>query len=84
MLFRAPMNRNEAVTYLRELLIQCNDLSPNAVSFEQPKNGESIGYNVHIRGSMHQSDKEIVRNIAKKHSLTVKENEDGVIVYRAK
>ncbi len=75
------MNRNEAVTYLKELLNQCNDMSPNAVSFEQLRANGSINYSVHIRGSIAQSDKQIVRDIAKKQGYSVKDNSDGVIIF---
>jgi len=76
------MDRNEAVTYLKELFSECNDMLPSSVSFEQPKNGGFIGYSVHIKGSIHESDKQVARNIAKKYSLVLKDNEDGVIVYK--
>jgi hypothetical protein len=75
------MNRNEAVNYLKELLNQCNDMSPNAVSFEQLRANGSINYSVHIRGSIAQSDKQIVRDIAKKQGYSVKDNSDGVIIF---
>ncbi len=78
------MDRNEAVTYLKELFNQCNDMSPNSVSFEQQKNGDYIGYRVHIKGAIHESDKQIVRDLAKKHSLAVKANDEGVVVYKPK
>ncbi|MGD6852489.1 MAG: hypothetical protein ACQCN6_10570 [Candidatus Bathyarchaeia archaeon] len=78
------MDRQEAVAYLRELFSQCNDLSPNAVSFEQPKNGDSVGYRVRIRGNMHETDKTALKEIAKKRNLTVKDDRDEVIVYNLK
>ncbi len=75
------MNRNEAVTYLKELLNQCNDMSPNAVSFDQLRTNGSIDYSVHIRGSIAESDRQIVRDIAKKQGFAVKDNSDGVIIF---
>jgi hypothetical protein len=78
-----PMNRNEAVTYLKELLNQCNDMSPNAVSFEQLRTNGSINYSVHIRGGIGESDKQIVRDIAKKQGFAVKDNLDGVIIFNS-
>lgn len=76
------MNRNEAITYLKELLSQCNDMSPASVSFENPKNSDSVGYRIHIKGKIYASDMQKVREIAKKYSLAVKEEVDGVVVYR--
>jgi len=75
-----PMDRNEAVTYLKELLSQCSELSPESVSFENAKNSDSVGYQVHIKGIIHESER--VRDVAKKHSLAVKEDTDGVVVYK--
>ncbi len=78
------MNRNEAVSYLRDLLNECDGLSPNAVSFEQQVNAQAAGYTLRIKGSMHASDIEVVRSIAKKHSLEVKDEKDSLLVYRPK
>jgi hypothetical protein len=78
-----PMDRTEAVTFLKELLSQC-DMSPASVSFENPKDSDSIGYRVHIRGAIQESDKEAVRDVAKRHSLNVQEDNDGVIVYKSR
>ncbi len=78
------MNRNEAVTYLKELFSQCNELSANAVSFEQTIDMQSTGYTIHIRGSMQESEKQTVLNVAQKYSLQVKDNTDGVIIYKPK
>jgi hypothetical protein len=77
------MDRTEAVTYLKELLSQ-SDMSPASVSFENPKDSDSVGYRVHIKGAIQESDKQAVREIAKRHSLTVQEDTDGVIVYKSK
>lgn len=81
MLFGMPnMNRHEAVTYLKDLLNVCNEMSPDAVSFENLQNDTS-GYRLRIRGTIQECDKQKVRDIAKKHSLEVKENQNEVIVY---
>jgi hypothetical protein len=78
------VDRQEAVSYLKELFSQCNNLSPNAVSFEQPKDSDSVGYRVHIKGNLQETDKETLRELAKKRNLTVKDNSDEVIVYNLK
>jgi hypothetical protein len=77
------LDRNEAVTYLKELLKACNDMSPEAVSFEQPKNQESIGYTVRIKGFIDAANKQAVNDIARKHSLTVKEENCEVLIYKS-
>ena len=74
------MDRNEAVTYLKELLNTCQSMSPQAVSFE--KNGASAGFKVHIKGVTNEPDKEKIRGIAQKHSLAVEEESDAVVIYK--
>jgi hypothetical protein len=76
-----PVAKNKVLTYLKELLSQCN-MSPESVSIDNPKNSDSIDYLVHIKGTIHELDKQKAREVAKKHSLTVKEEPDGVIVYK--
>lgn len=76
------MNRNEAVSYLKDLLSQCNGMSPNAVSFEQKGGMNSEGYVIHIRGRIEASERQVVRNVAQKYSFQVKDNSDGVVVYK--
>lgn len=77
------MERTEAVSYLKEILSLCAGMSPNSVSFEQSKRADnSASYRVHIKGTMHNSDKETVKTIAQKHSLAVQEEKDEVIIYK--
>ncbi len=77
-----PMQRNEAVTYLKELLAVCNEMSPQVVSFENPKNSATVGYIVHIKGEIHDSDKQAVRDVARRQRLAVKEDISEVVVYK--
>jgi hypothetical protein len=72
------LDRSEAVTYLKELLSQCNDLSPESVSFETPINSNPIEYRIR------ESNKQSIREIAKKHSLSVQEDPNGVAIYKPK
>ena len=74
------MNRNEAVTYLKELLNQCKDMSPDAVSFQQ-HNQDSAGYSVRIKGALHPADKLAVKEIARKFRYEVTEDPEGVVIY---
>ncbi|MCL5949251.1 MAG: hypothetical protein M1490_02090 [Candidatus Bathyarchaeota archaeon] len=76
------MDRNEAVTYLKELLNLCSDMSPESMSFETPTNSDSVGYRVHIKGKIHDIDRQRVKDVAKKYNLVVKEDSDGVVVYK--
>jgi hypothetical protein len=77
-----PTQRNEAVTYLKELLTVCNEMSLDSVSFEKSKSNDPTCYTVHIKGAIQDSDKQAVKEVAKKHSLAVKENLNRVVVYK--
>jgi hypothetical protein len=79
-----PLDRSEAIIYLKELLSQCYDLSPELVSFDTPINSNSIGYRVQIKGTIAESHKQKVREVAKKHSLSVQEAPDGFVIYNPK
>ncbi len=74
------MDRNEAVAYLKEHLRNCNDMSPEALSFEKPP--QYHGYTVRIKGTITEADKKVAKEIAIKHSLEVKEEKGEVIIYR--
>ena len=78
------LDRSEAIVYLKALLSQCNDFSPESVSFETPINSNSIGLQVHIRGTFFDSDKHWVREVAKKQSLSVQEDLNGFVIYKPK
>jgi hypothetical protein len=79
-----PLDRSEVIICLKEFLSQCNDFSPESVSFDTPINSNSIGLHVHIRGTLFESDKRWVREVAKKQSLSVQEDLDGFIIYKSK
>ena len=76
------MERNEAINYLKELLRNCTNMSPEAVSFEQPAGCQ--GFTVRIKGALYETEKENVRNIAKKYCLAVREEKDQVFIFRPK
>jgi hypothetical protein len=48
------------------------------VTFE--RQNESTGYTIRFEGIKYESDKELVRKIAKKLSLTVKEEADSIAI----
>ena len=75
------LDRSEAIVYLKALLSQCNDFSPESVSLETTVNNNSIGLQVHIRGTFFESDKHWVKEVAKKQSLLVQEDLDGFVIY---
>jgi organic hydroperoxide reductase OsmC/OhrA len=73
------MERKDAVTFLKEIS-DAQNISPDAVSFEKSK--DSTGISVRIKGQIHNLDKQRLKQIAKKHSLEVKEDKDEVLVYK--
>lgn len=75
------MNRSEAVIYLKELLSRCSEMSPSAVSFEEQRTNNTTNVRLHIVGSIGENEKLVVRELAQKHSLQVKDNTEGVIIY---
>ena len=73
------MERKDAVTFLKEIS-GAQNISPDAVSFEKLK--DSTGISVRIKGQILDLDKQRLKEIAKKHSLEVKEDKDEVLVYK--
>jgi hypothetical protein len=43
------MQRNEVISYLKEVLSQDATICPNAITLEAPK--DATGYSVHIKGA---------------------------------
>ncbi len=78
------MNRIEAVNYLKEVLIRCQELSPSSVCFENYKDTQTENYRVYIKGTIYESDREKLRALAKEHNLAMQENENEVVVYKPK
>jgi hypothetical protein len=76
-----PLDRSDAIVYLKALLSQRTDFSPKSVSFETPIDNNSIGLQVHIRGTFFDSDKHLIRAVAKKQCLSVQEDLDGFVIY---
>jgi CRISPR/Cas system CMR-associated protein Cmr5 small subunit len=74
-----PVERKDAVTFLKEIS-DAQNISPDAVSFEKSK--DSTGISVRIKGQILDLDKQRLKEIAKKHSLEVKEDKDEVLVYK--
>jgi hypothetical protein len=78
------VDRNEAVNYLKEVLSQCQELSPSSVCFENYKDTQTEGYRVYIKGTIYESDREKLRTLAKEHNLAMQEKENEVVVYKPK
>lgn len=78
------LDRNQAVNYLKDLLKNCNNMSPEMLSFENSQNVEGNDYCVRIKGVISEVDKNTVKEVAKKHNLIVKEEKGEVLIFTAK
>jgi hypothetical protein len=78
-----PVDRNQALNYLKDLLKNCNNMSPEAIAFENTTVGCN-GYYVRIKGAIPEVDKNTVREVAKKHNLIVKEEKSEVLIFAPK
>ncbi len=78
--FGICMDRNQAVNYLKDLLKNCNNMSPETLSVENPPTADYDGCCVRIRGTLLEADKQKVREIAEKHRLIVREEKSEVFV----
>ena len=77
------MNREKAVACLKDILTSSENMSPDVISFEGSGTKCSRGYAIHIKGIGILEDKQIIKNIAAKHSLIVKEEGNSLIIYTA-
>ncbi|MCL2359285.1 MAG: hypothetical protein LBH74_07480 [Nitrososphaerota archaeon] len=80
------MKRNEAVTFLREITKNCNQMSPEAVTLiDSPVNDPlSIGYQVHIKTILDNETKGQIQNLLQERSLAFIEEANKVIIYKPK
>jgi hypothetical protein len=79
------MKRDEAVTTLREISEACKDMYGSAVSLEESKpDDESTGYKLCIKASFDGNDRMLVRGIAEKRNLAIKEEKDELVIYQPK
>jgi hypothetical protein len=74
------MERNEAITCLKDILRFNSNLSPSAVTFRKLQ--DQTGHSLHVKGIMQQSERQMIEEIAKKHSLAVKQDSDGLTIFK--
>ena len=77
MVFGIIVQRNQAISYLKELLGSDIGVSPESVSIERKRDSEAVEVHIKITNSKRESIKEIAR----KRELTVKEDGDSIIIY---
>ncbi len=77
------MNKQEAGSFLKELLAECKLDSNSFVLVEpNPKDTLSKGYKIRINTVMDSECRQRLRKITKKHDLGVIEEQIQIIVYK--
>jgi hypothetical protein len=71
------LQRDEAVSYLKEVLRHREVVSPDGITLE---NAQDNHYKVRIKGTIEQQ--EIIREIAKKHNFSVKQEGNQMVIYK--
>lgn len=79
------MNRQEARSFLKELLAKCN-LGSDSFVLEEPtaKDILSTGYKIRIDTILDNECRQQIKEITKKHNLAVIEERSQIIVYKPK
>jgi hypothetical protein len=80
------MKRNEAITCLKEITNTCTNMSLDSITLfnSKPDDPQSTGYQMHIKTVLDNETKQRLQNIAKKHSLALREEKGKVIIYQPK
>jgi hypothetical protein len=58
-------------------------MSPDAIFFEASGAKSSRGYAIHIKGIGASEDKQIIKNVAEKYGLVVREEGNSLIIFTA-
>ena len=77
------MNKQEASSFLKELLVECN-LDSNSFILMQPnaKDTLSTGYKIRINTVVDNECRQKLRELTKKHNLAVIEEQIQIMVYK--
>jgi hypothetical protein len=78
------MNREEAIAVLKELSALCVCLVPYSVML-MPPNADDVlskGYQLHIKANLPKEDAVCMRPHLEKRGLTLKQEEDLLVIYR--
>jgi hypothetical protein len=78
--------RNQAICYVNEIRVACGALSGGDMQLIEIKRnmGFAVGYTILIRSFLNSVCKHQVASIAKKHSLSIEEKNDGLLIYQPK
>ena len=66
--------RNEAISYLKQLLGTNSGVSPDAIFIEEQENPDTV------RIRIKSNEKELIKDMAKERNLLVKEESDSIII----
>jgi len=79
------VNKKQASKFLKTLLIECN-LDSNSYVLLEPAPGDilSTGYKIKVKAIMDDDCRQQIKRITKKHNLAVREEQDQIVVYKAK
>ncbi len=69
------MQRNEVISYLKQLLGTDSNISPDAISIENQENRNT--FRIRIK----TNEKERIKNNAEEQNLSVKEESDSIIIF---
>ncbi|MGD0451812.1 MAG: hypothetical protein ABSA79_12260 [Candidatus Bathyarchaeia archaeon] len=79
------MNKQEASSFLKELLTKCKMDSDSFILVEpNPKDTLSTGYKVRVKTILNNECRKQIREITKKYDLAVIEEEVQIIIYKPK
>ena len=80
------MNRDEAIALYKEIMNLCPSMGSSAVNLmkSRPDDPVAQGYQVRIRASPDSESEKLIEEIAKKHSLVMKEENGEVIIFKPK
>ena len=73
---KTKLRRDEALLFLKELLSESPNMTPEAISLLQSKDPSS--YTVHIKEKL---SSQTIRDVAQKLNLLMKEEKDTMVVY---
>ncbi len=78
------MDRVAGLAFLSNMKIECINMSPYAISFDTSKIVDiSHGFRIHIKGIC-ECEKQFAKQVAKKHDLSVIDENDDIIIYEIK
>ncbi len=79
------MNKQEASSFLKELLARCK-MDSNSFILVEPnlKDTISTGYKVRIKTVLNNECRQQIKEITRKHDLAVIEEEIQIIIYKPK